>query len=329
MQKKIVSKRIKLKLSHLFAIGLTFISLQTFANQQLSISTGGTGGVWYPIGGGMASILTKKLPNTSATAEVSGGSVDNIKLLANKKTDMGFTMVDAAWEALNGDGKFKGDKVPLRTLLVVQPLVMHIVTLESTGIKSIADMKGRRISTGSPGSGSEIMAFRILKANGIDPAKDVTRERLSVAEAANALRDRKIDGFMHAAGLPIPSITDISNTPGIKVRLISSGPLALSDMKKEYGPIYSQGTIPAKTYGGQTDSVDTVNVWGILAVNQSMTDKLAYEITKELFANQPELINVHREAANMTLNNQNIGNSPIPFHPGTLKFLAEKGIVIK
>jgi TRAP transporter TAXI family solute receptor len=136
---------------------------------RLSISTGGTGGVWYPMGGAMANVLSKSMPNTAATAEVTGGSVDNVKLLASGKTDVGFSMVDTAWEGINGLGKFS-EKVPMRTLAVVHPLVMHVVTVEGRGIEKMGDLKGKRVSTGSPGSGTEVMALRILEAYGISPA---------------------------------------------------------------------------------------------------------------------------------------------------------------
>src|SRR5687768_10097331 len=208
---------------------------------KLSISTGGTGGVWYPMGGAMANVLSKAMPNTSATAEVTGGSVDNLKLIATGQTDIGFSMVDTAYEALTGAGKFK-DKVPMRTLAVVHPLVMHVVTLDGRGIDKMSDLKGKRVSTGSPGSGTEVMAIRILEAYGIDATKDIVRERLSVSEAANALKDRKLDAFLHAAGVPLPAVTDVAATPGIKVKLIDHAD-AVGAMVKKYGPIYAPGKI--------------------------------------------------------------------------------------
>lgn len=291
---------------------------------KLVIATGGTGGVWYPMGGAMANVLTKALPNTSATAEVTGGSVDNVKLLAAGKTDIGFSMVDTAWEGVTGTGKFK-EKVPMRTLAVVHPLVMHVVTLEGRGVEKMSDLKGKRISTGSPGSGTEVMALRILEAYGIDPAKDVQRERLSVSEAANALRDRKIDVFLHAAGVPLPAVTDIAATPALKVKLIDHAD-AVDGLAKKYGPIYARGRIPAKTYPGQERESQTVNVWGVLYVSEKMSEKLAYDVVKTLFEKQPDLVLAHRESANMTLENQAIGASPVPWHPGALRFFKEKGI---
>ncbi len=320
-------KSVKLGLGSLLACSVLVGSPVMAQQQRISISTGGTGGVWYPIGGAMAAVLSKQLPNTAATAEVTGGSVDNLKLIGSKRSDIGFTMVDAGFEAVNGAGKFQGSKVGAKTLAAVQPLVMHIVTLDGSSVKTVADLKGKRVSTGSPGSGSEVMALRILQAAGIDPAKDVTRERLSVAEAANALRDRKIDAFMHAAGMPIPSVTDIASSPGLKIRLIDHSDV-LEKMKAQHGPIYSAGKIPAKTYANQDRDVNTVNVWGILVVNESMPDAQAYNIVKTLFANQADLVRAHREAANMTLANQ-VGTSPIPFHPGAAKFFAEQGVKLQ
>jgi uncharacterized protein len=300
------------------------ISIAQAQQTRLSISTGGTGGVWYPMGGAMANVLSKALPNTSVTAEVTGGSVDNIKLVAAGKSDIGFSMVDTAWEGITGTGKFR-EKVPMRTLAVVHPLVMHVVTLEGRGIDRMSDLKEKRVSTGSPGSGTEVMAIRILEAYGIDYTKDIQRERLSVSEAANALKDRKIDAFLHAAGVPLPAVTDVSATPGIKVKLIDHAD-AVDAMNKKYGPIYARGSIAAKTYLAQERDALTANVWGVLYVNEKMSERLAYDVVRTLFEKQPELVLAHRESANMTLENQTIGASPVPWHPGALRFFKEKGI---
>jgi len=291
---------------------------------RFSISTGGTGGVWYPMGGAMANVLTKYLPGAAVTAEVTGGSVANIQLLSAGKSEVAFSMVDAAWDGMHGKGKFK-DKVPMRTLAVVHPLVMHVVTAEGRGIETMADFKGKRISTGSPGSGTEVMALRILEAHGINPDKDVVRERLGVAEAANALKDRKIDAFMHAAGMPLPSVTDVAATPGIRIKLVdhASGLKAMTD---KYGPIYAAGRIPAGTYSNQSKDNLTVNVWGVLLVHEKMGEKLAYDILRTLFDHHQDLVNAHREAASMTLENQTIGATAVPWHPGALKYFSDRGV---
>jgi hypothetical protein len=315
----------------LLAAIVAAIGLATAAHGQevkLSISTGGTGGVWYPMGGAMANVLTKHMPGGAAvTAEVTGGSVANINLLASKKSEIAFSMVDAAWDGLHGTGKFKA-KVPMRTIAVVHPLVMHVVTAEGRGIETMADIKGKRISTGSPGSGTEVMALRILEAYGINPDKDVVRERLGVSEAANALKDRKIDAFMHAAGVPLPAVTDVAATPGVQMKLVDHAG-ALKAMIKKYGPIYAAGRVPSGTYSGQAKDSQTVNVWGVLLVHESMDEKLVYDILKTLFDRHQDLVAAHREATNMTLENQTIGAAAVPWHRGAVKYFADRGVTAK
>ena len=290
---------------------------------RLAIGTGGTGGVWYPLGGAMANIFSKTLPNMQATAEVTGGSVDNIKLIATGQSQVGFSMADAAWDADQGKGKFK-EKVTRRTLAVFYPQKNHVVTLEGNGINKMSDLKGRRVSVGSPGSGSEIIALRVLEAYGINPDKDIIKERLSVAEAVNALKDRKIDAFIHNAAVPIPAVVDLGATPGIKIKLIDHGD-AVAMMNKKYGPLYSKGTLPAKTYPGQDKDATTVDVWAMLLASDKMSDQMAYNLVKTLFEKKPDLMVVAKDTSYMTFENQFGGASPIPFHPGALKFFAEKG----
>src|ERR1700682_4789068 len=158
---------------------------------NLSIATGGTGGVYYPLGGGMANVLSKYVPGMQATAEVTGGSVDNLKLIGTGKPYVGFSMTDAGLDAYRGEDKFKGTKIPLRTLMILYPNRMHVVSIEGTGINTIKDFKGKRVSTGSPGSATEVMAFRMIEAAGLDKDKDMTRERLRAAGLGNALKERQ------------------------------------------------------------------------------------------------------------------------------------------
>src|SRR5690242_8017052 len=210
-----------------------------YAQQKvMSIGTGGTGGVYYPLGGAVANVLSKNLPNVQATAEVTGGSVDNLKLIGAGKSELAFTMADAALDALKGEDKFKSGKVPLQALLVVYPNRMHVVTVEGSGIETMADLKGKRVSTGSPGSATEVMAFRVIEAAGIDKDKDMKRERLGVAESVNAIKDRKIDAFFWVGGLPTAGVTDLAATPGVKIKLIDHAD-ALDKMNAKYGGIYS------------------------------------------------------------------------------------------
>jgi TRAP transporter TAXI family solute receptor len=314
----------------ILALALAAFSLPAAAQakQNISIGTGGTGGVYYPLGGGMANVLSKYLPGVQATAEVTGGSVDNLKLLGSGKSEVGFSMADAGWDAFQGLDKFKDAKVPLRTLMVLYPNRMHVVTIEGTGIKKMADLRGKHLSTGAPGSATEIMAFRLMEAAGLDKDKDVKRERLSVAESVNAIKDGKIDAFFWVGGIPTAGITDLAATPGTKMVLIDHADLVPA-MNKKYGPLYVKDVIPAKSYSGQDAANQIASVWNILVSNQSMSDKMAYEIVKTVFDKKAELVQVHAEAKNFDYQYQNNNASPIPFHPGAIKYFAEKGITVK
>ena len=221
------------------ALGLALVAGAAVAQQKaIAIGTGGTGGVYYPLGGGLANVLSKNLPGVQATAEVTGGSVDNLKLIGSGQSELGFSMADAALDALNGEDKFKGGKVPVRTLMVLYPNRMHVVTIEGTGIEKMSDLKGKRVSTGSPGSATEVMAFRVIEAAGLDKDKDMKRERLGVAESVNAIKDRKIDAFFWVGGLPTAAVTDLGATPGVKIKMIDHADL-VGKMNAKYGALYA------------------------------------------------------------------------------------------
>jgi len=307
-----------------FALAAPAMTQQT---NRISITTGGTGGVYYPMGGGMANILSKYVPGMSATAEVTGGSVDNLKLIGAGKSEVGFIMADAGWDAYQGLDKFKDGKVNARTLMVLYPNKMHIVSVEGAGINKLSDLKGKRVSTGSPGSGTEIMAFRVMEAAGIDGKKDIKQERLGAAESVNAIKDRKIDAFFWVGGVPTAAVTDLAATPGIKIRLIDHDEV-VDAMNKKYGPLYVKSVIPAGSYPGQDKPNTEVDVWNILVTNDKMSDAMAYNIVKTLFEKKPELVTVHKEAQNIELKSQAVG-SPIPFHPGAKKYFEEKGVSVK
>ena len=298
-----------------------------FAQTRISIATGGTGGVYYPLGGGIANVLSKYVPNMQATAEVTGASVDNMKLVGAGKAEVGFTMADTAWDAYQGQDKFKDNKQAVRALVVFYPNLTHVVTVEGKGIEKMVDLKGKRISTGSPGSGTEVMAFRILEAYGIDKDKDVKRERLSVAESVNALKDGKIDALIWVGGIPTPAITDLAATPNTKIKLIDHAD-AVDKMRAKYGPLYVKEKIVAKAYPGQDKENTNIAVWNILVVNEKTDEKIVYDIVKTMFDKKAEIVAVHKDASFLSLDNQLTGGSPIPFHPGALKYFREKGLKV-
>lgn len=303
------------------ALGVTAAVAQ---QKTIAIGTGGTGGVYYPIGGALANLLSKNLKDTQATAQVTGGSVDNLKLIGSGQSEIGFSMADAAVDALNGEDKFKGNKVNLRTLMVLYPNIMHVVSIEGTGVNTMADLKGKRVSTGAPGSATEVMAFRVIEGAGLDKDKDMKRERLSVAESVNALKDRKIDAFFWVGGLPTAAVTDLGATPGVKIKMIDHTDV-VAKMNAKYNNLYAPAVIKAGTYPGQTADNKVSAVWNILVTNDKMTDQEAYDIVKLMVEKKADLVAVHKDAESFSVDNQIKTNSPIPWNAGAVKYFVEKG----
>src|SRR5882757_5234526 len=292
--------------------GLVLAGLVHAQQKTMAIGTGDTGGVYYPLGGAIAKVLSKALPDLHATVEVTGGSIDNLKLIGAGQTDLGFTMADAASDALQGREKFKNAKVALQTLLVVYPNRMHVVTVEGTGIDSIADLKGKRVSTGSPGGATEVMAFRVIEAAGLDKDKDMTRERLGAAESVNAIKDHRIDAFFWVGGIPTAAVTDLAATTGMKIKLIDHA----DTIEK----------MNAGSYPGTSKDNAVAEVWNLIVAGDKMSNDDAYTIVKTLVEKKADIVKVHKEAESFSLDNQVQDRSPIPFHPGALKYFKEKGV---
>ena len=307
-------------------LGAALMAGAAIAQQQtnIAIATGGTGGVYYPMGGGMANVLSKHLPGVQATARVTGGSVDNLKLIGSDQSEVAFSMVDAALDAVKGQDKFKGAPLDVRTLMVLYPNRMHVVTVEGRGIEKMSDLKGKRVSTGSPGGATEVMAFRVIEAAGLDRDKDMKRERLGAAESTNALKDGKIDAYFWVGGLPTAAVTDLGASPGIKLKLVDHADL-VEKMNDKYGNIYAADVIPAKTYPGQDKDNKIAVVQNILIANGKMSDKAAYDIVKTLFEKRDEVALAHGEAKAIALDKQNNKNTTIPWHPAAEKYFKELG----
>ncbi len=292
--------------------------------RRISIATGGTGGVYFVLGGGLARLISQHVPGVQATAEVTAASVDNMRLIGAKRADIAFTLNDTAYDAWRGLGDFRGSPIPIRVLVPLYDNYNHLVTLEGTGISRVADLRGKRVSVGAPGSGTEVTALRILKAAGIDPDRDIRKERLGVAPSADALRDRKIDAFFWSGGLPTPAVLDLSSTPGIRIKLVPMDDL-VEPLRKEFGPLYSRGVISRVVYMGMDQPVPTIIVANLLVVHQDFPEDLAYQITRLVFDRKAELETVHAEAKNITLL-RIAGRTPIPFHPGAARYYQERGV---
>lgn len=305
--------------------GLALAGVGKAQQKQVSIGTGDPGGVYFPLGGAVASVLAKALPDLHATVEVTGGSVDNIKLIATGQSELGFTMADAAMDAIQGQDKFKNNKVALQTLLVVYPNRMHVVTLEGSGIQTLADLRSKRVSTGSSGSATEIMASRAIEAVGLDKDKDMQRERLGVVESVNALTEKRIDAFFWVGGIPTAAISTLAITAGIKMKLIDHADV-VDKMNEKYGKLYSKSRIKAGTYPGYKTDCDVAEVWNLIVTGNRMSDEDAYNVAKTLVEKRDDIIKVHKEAESFSLDNQVQDRSPVPFHPGALKYFKEKGV---
>lgn len=317
------------RLGGLFAvILLVSMMLAPVASAQstrLSIATGGTGGVYFPYGGALANLLSNNLEDTEVTAEVTSASVDNMYLIADGGADLAFVLGDTAYDAVQGNPPFE-EPVNGVALATLYNNYTQIVVNADSGIASIADLAGKRVSVGSPGSGTEVIANRILEVSGIDPESGIEVERLGVAESADAIRDGNIDAFFWSGGLPTAAITDLGATPNLTISILPHGEIA-SALQEAYGDFYNTATIPAETYPGQAEDVEVVVVPNVLVVNGEMDEELAYNVTRVMFEGQAELAAAHPAANELTLEKA-VQNSPIPYHPGAIRYYEEQGVTI-
>ena len=289
----------------------------------LSIATGGTGGVYYPYGGGLAKVLNAHLPGVRATAEVTGASVDNLKFIRDGKADVAFALADTVADAAAGRGAFEGAPVDVAGLAVLYSNYTHLVALTSSGITSVVDLAGRTVSTGAPGSGTEVIALRVLRAAGLDPDRHVTRQALGASESAGALKDGKVDAFFWSGGLPTAAVQDLAHSQGITIRMIPTGAYVPA-LQREHGALYFLLEVPSGAYPGIPAAVPVVGVANVLVVNRSMDDALAYDITRLLFEQQAELEAIHPEARHLSLERA-VQGSPVPMHPGAARYYRERG----
>lgn len=295
---------------------------------RLSIVTGTTGGVYFPLGGGLAQLISRHIPGVQATAEVTPASADNIRLIDRRPADtIGFVLADTAVDAPRAEGPFRtnpGRPIMIQTLTPIYNNFNHLVTVEGTGITTIADIRGKRVSVGPPGSGTEVTALRFLEAAGINPERDIRRERLGPAESADAIKDRRLDAFFWSGGLPTPSVLDLATTPGMRIRLVPLDSL-LPTLQSKYGALYFRATIAKDFYPGSPADIPTIGVANLLIAHRDFDANLAYLITKLVYERRPDLAQVHKEATNITLIGVK-GRSPLPFHPGAIRYFRERGI---
>jgi len=289
----------------------------------VSIGTGGTGGIYYPYGGGVAEVWSKYVKGVKAVAEVTGASVENVKLAHKGETVVGEVMGDVADAGYKGEGKFKGKKHNILSLAIMYPNLLQVVTLKKSGITNIDQVKGRNISTGSPGSGTNFMAEAVFKALGI-PLDSYKDSRLSFTETANALRDGTIEVGVWSVGPGTSSILDLSTTHDIHIISFTQEQTQKIVAANEK---YSGVELAGGVYRGADKNIPTIGVWNVMICQKSLDTNLVYELAKALFEHNSYLQKIHPSAAYTTPENA-VKYSPIPLHPGTIKYIKEKGITI-
>ncbi|MDR9468676.1 TAXI family TRAP transporter solute-binding subunit [Marinospirillum sp.] len=302
-----------------FGLGLVMATSAVQAQTTLSIATGGTGGVYYPIGGGLAEMIGRHIEGYSGVAEVTGASVENMGLIHREDSDLALALADTVYQAYHGEGRFDGRALTsVRALGSVYPNAIQLVTLKDTGITSLDDLRGKRVSLGAPGSGTEVSANTLLKANGIT-LEDT--QRLNFNETADALRDGDIDAGFWSVGPPTSSIMSLANARDIHIISLSEEETAKAI---EAQPVFAPFILAAGTYEGVDEDVRTLGTPNVLAVNARMSEDLAYQITKILFEKVEELRAIH-SAADSTTVDFSLEATPIPLHPGALRYYQETG----
>jgi TRAP transporter TAXI family solute receptor len=291
--------------------------------QFVSIGTGGTGGIYYPYGGGVAEIWSKYVKDVKAVAEVTGASVENVKLADKGETVVGEVMADVAVAGLKGLSKFKGKKHNILSMAIMYPNLLQVVTLKKSGITNIEQVKGRSISSGSPGSGTNFMAETVFKALGI-PLDSYKDSRLSFTESANALRDGTIEVGVWSVGPGTSSILDLATTRDIHI--LSFTPEQTQKILA-FNKSYSAVELAGGVYRGVDQAVPTIGVWNVMICQASLKTDLVYSLVKALYEHNDYLVKIHPSAAYTTPENA-VKYSPIPLHPGTIKYLQEKGVEV-
>ena len=286
----------------------------------LNIGTGGTAGTYYPIGGSMAEILNREIPGMSASAQSTGASVANVNMLGDGTIDLATVQNDIAYYAANGTEMFVDKKVDgLKGIASLYPETCQFVTLRSSGIKSLAELKGKRVAVGSVGSGVEANVRQILAAYGIS-YDDIDAQYLSFAEGANALKDGNVDVAVLTAGYPTASVQDIaSQNP---VRLLPVEDKIADDLIAQY-PFYTKTVIPAGTYAGFDEAVPSVAVMAMLVAGPTVNEELGYKVTKAIFSHLDRLQAAHAVGKQITRDSVKAGMS-LPMNAGAEKYFNEK-----
>ncbi len=293
------------------------------AETNLSIATGGTGGTYYPLGGGLAELISNHIEGHSAVAEVTGASVENMGLIHRGDSDLAIALADTVHQAYNGSERFNGNELDVLAIASLYPNAVQIVALADSGITSLADLAGKTVSVGAPGSGTEVNAKALLEANGMS-FDDFEVRSLNFNESADALRDGDIDAGFWSVGPPTSSIVSLANTRDIA--LVSLSEEEVSNASAEV-PVFAPYELRAGTYDGVDEATSTIGIPNVLAVNNAMSEDLAYNITKLLFEKVEDLRAIHPAADDTTVE-FSLESTPIPLHPGAIRYYEEVGATV-
>ena len=311
------------------AVFLAACAPQSPEKLSFSIATGGTGGVWYPLGGAIGSVVTKNVPNTEATSEATTAAIDNLKLLVANKAGMSFSYDYHVIWANEGKLSAVSDKAqPVRIVMAFYEQPLHVVTKEGTGIKALTDLKGKRVSTGAPNSGTEEQAAYVLRALGLDWDKDMAREKLGATESVAALKDGKIEAFFWSGAVPTSSIIDLASTPGLKMVLLPiSGDVADKITKANPG-VFHKSKFAKGSYNGVDADVEVLAITAVLNTMESFPADRLYQIVSQIFDKKAEIAAVWKNAAQLTPESSMAQLGPEAqkyMHSGSTKYFKEKG----
>jgi hypothetical protein len=303
------------------ALSVGFGAAGAKAETFINVLTGGTSGVYYPLGVALAKIYGEKIKDVRTQVQATKASVENLNLLQQGKGEIAFTLGDSlklAWEG-DADAGFKSKLDKLRGIAAIYPNYIQIVASKESGIKELADLKGKGLSVGAPKSGTELNARAIFAAAGMS-YKDLGKtEYLPFAESVELIKNRQLDATLQSAGLGVASIKDLSTSLDVTMVAVPA------DVITKLGAPFIEATIPAGTYKGQDAAVQTVAVVNFLVTHEGVSDEVAYEMTKQLFENLPEMQAAHKAATAIKLESA-LKGMPVPLHPGAAKYYKEKGI---
>lgn len=321
-----MKKSWKVAAGAVLAVALTATAALAQQRVFFGIATGGTGGTYYPLGGMLAQLISNKASvdgrKISATAESAGASVSNVKLLGEKSIESAFVAADILDQAYNGRAQFANQPIKnVRALAALYPETVQLITRGDSRINSVRDLKGRSISSGSPGSGQYQLVTDLLKVHGMSRG-DVREDSSSFTQAVDKIKDGNLDATLITAGVPTAAVTDFAQAHSLKVIPLTGA--EVEQLRKEQ-PFYTSVTLPANTYKGQTQPVQTLAVMAVWATHDGVSEAMAYEVTKALYENLPIMGQVHVQGKNIALSNATaLGTTPL--HPGALKYYREKGV---